>query len=292
MNLKILICGSNGQLGNEMKQIARLYPDAECLFTDVEELDITNADAVELMLSDFTPDFVVNCAAYTAVDKAETENDLAMLVNATAPFILATACKKAQIHLIHVSTDYVFDGKSHVPYLETDAVAPNSFYGLSKQKGEENIFKSGVNSWIIRTSWLYSSYGHNFLKTILHHGAQKTELKVVFDQIGSPTYANDLAKCIFQMMASGKKNSGCKIYHFSNEGVCSWYDFALAIVQLAGLKCLVLPITSDQYPLPAPRPHYSVLNKSAIKKDFGIQIPHWTDGLKNCYHALSLINRK
>ncbi|MDO9510771.1 MAG: dTDP-4-dehydrorhamnose reductase [Bacteroidales bacterium] len=284
--LKVLVCGSKGQLGSELGVLAETNRVFEFWFTDLPELDITSVIAVDKALNDFKPDFLVNCAAFTAVDKAETEQEMAMLVNTTAPGILARACSKHQCHLIHISTDYVFDGKAFQPYKESDKVGPDSFYGLSKLKGEEEVKASGATAWIIRTSWLYSTFGHNFLKTILHHGALKEELRVVFDQIGSPTYARDLALTILQMISSGNTSKNVSIYHYSNEGVCSWYDFALAIIAHTQLHCNIIPITSDQYPLPAPRPFYSVLNKEKIKSDFNISVPHWSESLRDCYSRL------
>nr|HPI45062.1 dTDP-4-dehydrorhamnose reductase [Tenuifilaceae bacterium] len=237
----ILVTGANGQLGTEIRYLHNLYPHFNIIFTDFHELDITNAKSVEKALDALKPAFLVNCAAYTAVDKAEQEGTQANLLNAIAPKILADACKKYGAKLIHVSTDYVFDGKANTPYNEDSTVNPQSVYGKTKLTGEQNVLESGVGM-VIRTSWLYSAYGSNFVKTILKHGAVKPELGVVFDQTGTPTWAHDLAKAILQIIDSGTENFKPEIFHYSNEGVCSWFDFAHEIVSLSNLNSKVKPI--------------------------------------------------
>ncbi len=282
---RILVTGSNGQLGSELKDIAPFYPDVEFLFTDLPELDISDDMAVESYISQRPVDALINCAAYTAVDKAESEPEKAYLINATAPSILAGVAERHDFTLVHISTDYVFNGKNYKPYLESDPVGAVSAYGISKLEGEVAVIKSKAHALIIRTSWMYSVYGHNFVKTILRLAKERHELKVVFDQIGSPTYAADLAKAILEILTKHKFR-GCKIYHYSNEGICSWYDFASTIIQLANLNCRVLPITSSGFPTPAPRPHYSVLDKSMIRGDFDLVIPWWHDSLRQCLSML------
>ena len=281
---KILITGSNGQLGNELRKLSANYPDCKFNFTDVNELDITNSDTLKLHFKANNYDFIINCAAYTAVDKAETETDKALLINSEAVKYLSEIALQYKIKLIHISTDYVFDGTSCLPYTEDIQVSPVSQYGITKLEGEKQIEKSGCDAIIIRTSWLYSSFGNNFVKTILKYSKEKPELKVVFDQIGTPTYAEDLATAILQIINSNKFETG--IYHFSNEGVCSWYDFALEIVNAKNINCKITPILTSEYPTPAKRPHYSVLNKNKIKSTFNIEILHWKDGLQRCLKEL------
>jgi dTDP-4-dehydrorhamnose reductase len=281
----ILVTGSNGQLGSELRRLAAEFESVKFYFTDVPDLDISNESAIDDFLKLQPVDALINCAAYTAVDKAESEPEMAMLINATAPGILAAAAAKHGFTLVHISTDYVFDGCNFRPYAETDATGPVSAYGQSKLEGERAVFKSAANSLIIRTSWMYSEFGHNFVKTILRLAAEREELKVVFDQIGTPTYAADLARAILDILLNHQIN-GTHVYHYSNEGVCSWFDFARAIVDLADSRCRVIPIPSSGFPTPAPRPHYSVLDKSAIKADFGIEIPWWHDSLKTCMNLL------
>lgn len=278
--IKILITGGDGQLGNALKSASKKFKTLQLVFTDVADFDITNPASINQYLEESKFDFIVNCAAYTAVDKAEEEQDLAFLINAKGPENLAIACEKYQSKLIHISTDYVFDGTSHVPYIESMETNPPSVYGQSKLAGEEAILKNSKSSIIIRTSWLYSEFGNNFLKTMLRLGADRDTLSVIFDQIGTPTYAGDLAEAILNIIVSEKKTSTNEIYHFSNEGVISWYDFAKEIMELAQLNCSITPIESRDYPLPAPRPHYSVLNKTKIKTTFGLEIPYWKDSLK------------
>ncbi len=280
--IKILITGGDGQLGSALNVAAKEFANFDLVFTDVADFDITKAESVDDYLKKGHFDFLVNCAAYTAVDKAEEDQDLAFLINAKGPENLAKACQKHACQLIHISTDYVFDGTNHIPYTESMETNPPSVYGQSKLAGEKAILENNDSSIILRTSWLYSEFGNNFLKTMLKLGAEREELRVIFDQIGTPTYAGDLARSIFKIIESNKKSGKTEIYHFSNEGVISWYDFAKEIMELAGLNCRIVPIESFQYPLPAPRPHYSVLNKSKIKSSYELTIPYWKDSLKWC----------
>jgi len=287
--MQILVTGAYGQLGNEIKLLQENYPAWKFTFTDVDSLDITNALAVHQFFSENKFDFVVNCAAYTAVDKAESDVETARLVNAVAPKILATQAKAVGAKLIHVSTDYVFAGDAFTPYAETDATNPQGVYGKTKLEGEENVLSENSEAVIIRTSWLYSSFGNNFVKTMLRLGKERGELSVVFDQVGSPTYAADLARGILAIIDNTEKNEKSfvpGIYHFSNEGVASWFDFALAIFDFSGIDCKVNPVLSDQFPTPTKRPHYSVLDKANIKNTFGIAIPYWRDSLKECIKRL------
>ncbi len=279
---KILITGSNGQLGRSIKKLEEKYPNTSFVYTDVAELDITNEQKVCSFVEQGNYSHIINCAAYTAVDKAEEEYELAKQLNAFGPTYLAKAAKENNTIFIHISTDYIFDGEAHRPYIESDITKPPSAYGKSKLLGEEMVKKENEQTIIIRTSWLYSEFGHNFLKTMLKFGHERNELKVVFDQIGTPTYANDLAEAILTIIHSDKKPSGNKIYHFSNEGVASWYDFAQEIMKASRLNCKISPILSKEYPLPAPRPFYSVLDKTKIKTDFDLDIPYWKDGMLRC----------
>ena len=277
--MNILVTGANGQLGQELKKRTALLKKSNVLFTDVKELDITNKEAVDDFFKTHPFDYVVNCAAYTAVDKAETEQSAALSINRDAVSNLAEACLKHNCFLIHISTDYVFDGKGCKPYTEQDFVEPTSFYGHSKLQGEQ-FAKNVQKGLIIRTSWLYSNFGNNFVFTMQKLGKTRKTLNVVFDQIGTPTFAGHLAEAIWLIIPQLTRwNEGVQIYHFSNEGVCSWYDFALEIMRQCKLKCQVIPIESKDYPTPATRPFYSVLNKSKIKQRFGLVIPHWKDGL-------------
>lgn len=287
--MKILVTGAYGQLGNELKELSVNYPEWQFLFTDVDSLDITNKQEVDVFFHENNPDFVVNCAAYTAVDKAESDEETARKVNALAPEILAGAAKSQNSGFIHISTDYVFNGKSFLPCTENDPVKPIGVYGRTKHEGEGRSLEVNSNSVIIRTSWLYSSYGNNFVKTMLRLGKEREMLKVVFDQIGTPTFAGDLAKAILQIIKFYKdepEKYSPGIYHFSNEGVASWFDFAKAIFELAQINCKVLPVLSEEFPTAAKRPHYSVLNKSKIKATFNLEIPYWKDSLKICINKL------
>ena len=281
---RILVTGSKGQLGNEMQVASVLYPDCNFIFTDVEELDICNKEAIIEFISKNPVDYIVNCAAYTAVDKAEDESELCYKINCDAVQNIGQVAKEHNIRVIHISTDYVFDGTNHIPYSEDATVCPSSVYGKSKLAGEVALAETGSESIIIRTSWLYSSFGGNFVKTMMKLGAERDTLNVIFDQIGTPTYAADLADTIMQIILSNHFSTG--IYHFSDEGVCSWYDFTIAIHRLSGISCNVRPIETKDYPVRTPRPHYSVLNKTKIKSVFGITIPHWESSLEKCIGIL------
>lgn len=283
--LNILITGSNGQLGNEFRVASSLHPYYNFIFTDIAELDITLTEETGQFFSRNNIDIIINCAAYTAVDKAEDEHGTAMLVNYEAVLNLVRACKTYNIFLVHISTDYVFDGKSQKPYLEDDTPNPVSSYGKSKLAGEDAMMSCLGKGMIIRTSWLYSSFGNNFVKTILKKGKEKGKLEVVNDQVGCPTYARDLAVTILDILPKALSTYQFEIYNYANEGQCSWYDLATAAIELADIPCLVNPVSSDQYPQKAPRPFYSVLDKTKIKKAFGITIPHWRESLKDCVEA-------
>lgn len=279
--MKILVTGANGQLGTAIKKESSTFPDLTIFYTDIEETDICSKESVQLALKKYAPNVVVNCAAYTAVDKAEDEEDKAFALNADAPANLAEQCKLMGVKLIHISTDYVFDGKSNVPYVETDRVNPQSVYGKSKLEGEQRSMALG-NTMVIRTSWLYSSYGNNFMKTMLKYGKERPELRVVFDQTGTPTLANDLAYAILRIAESPERLFTPEIFHFSNQGVCSWYDFAYEIIKQAGLTPKITPITTSDYPTKAIRPQYSVLNKQKITNLLEMEIPHWRQSLVKC----------
>jgi dTDP-4-dehydrorhamnose reductase len=287
--MKLLITGSKGQLGNELRELAVEFPEFDFLYTDVEELDITDASKVDDFISENKPDAIINCAAYTAVDKAETDEKKAYLINATAVGILAQAAAKHKALLVHISSDYVFDGKAWVPYKETDLTNPVSAYARTKYAGEQAVGKYASNAVIIRTSWLYSAFGNNFLKTILKYGKERGLLNIVFDQTGTPTYARDLARTILNILPGAIAGSGVEIYHFSNEGVTSWYDFAKTIVEISGLECSINPIETKDYPLPATRPFYSVLNKAKLKEKFKLEIPFWRDSVKHCMKRMENI---
>ena len=283
--MKILITGCNGQLGNEMQLLAKKNPQHQYFFTDVEELDITDAEAIDKFVQENEVDCIVNCAAYTAVDKAEENVKLCDLLNNVAPGYLAKAIEKRDGYMIQVSTDYVFDGTNHVPYKEDEPTCPNSVYGRTKLAGEKQVQENCKKWMIIRTAWLYSTFGNNFVKTMIRLGQTKPELGVIFDQIGTPTYARDLAAAIFAAINQGVVTG---VYHFSNEGVISWYDFTKAIHRIAGITtCQVRPLHTEEYPTPAARPHYSVLDKTKIKATYGITIPYWEESLRECISALN-----
>ncbi len=280
----ILLTGSNGQLGSEMRRMSAEYPQYLYDFTDVDQLDICDQEAVKAFMATHPIDCIVNCAAYTAVDKAEEDTVLCDKLNAMAPGYLAEAAQACGAAFIQVSTDYVFDGKSHTPYIEQDEPCPNTVYGRTKLKGEQEALARCERTMVIRTSWLYSTFGNNFVKTMLRLGREREELGVVFDQIGTPTYARDLARAIYIAIEKGIVPG---IYHFSNEGVCSWYDFTKAIHRLAGIeRCKVHPLHTSEYPSKACRPPYSVLDKTKIKKTYGIEIPHWEESLEACLREL------
>lgn len=285
---KILVTGSNGQLGNELRELANNAP-FDFIFTDIAELDITDSNAVTALFAQEHFDFAINCAAYTNVNKAESDEDVAKKINALAPENLAKACKTYQCKFIHISTDYVFDGSHCQPYSEDEDVCPQSAYGRTKLDGEQRVLAAHDMSIIIRTTWLYSTYGNNFVKTMIHYGKEKDSLNVVFDQVGTPTYAGDLAQAIITIITKvtqGEKAFVPGIYHFSNEGVCSWYDFTKEIHAIAGISCQVNPIETKDYPTPATRPFYSVLNKAKIKNTFGVTVPYWKDSLIRCIQKL------
>lgn len=286
---KVLVTGSNGQLGSEIKRAVQNHePNLQFIFTDVAELDITNLQAVEAFVSESQISYIINCAAYTAVDKAEDDQDLCYKINRDAVRNLGIAASKNNAKVIHVSTDYVFDGTKTTPYVETDKVCPESVYGRSKQEGEAVLRESCPQSIIIRTAWLYSIFGNNFVKTMIKLGQERETLNVVADQTGTPTNAADLAKAIVSILDYSEAHqfeSG--IYHYSNEGVTTWYDFTVLIHKLAAITtCKVSPITTAEYPTKAARPHYSVLNKDKIKETFKIKIPKWEDSLSVCIQEL------
>lgn len=282
--MNILVTGCNGQLGNEIQLLEREYPQHQWYNTDVQELDITDVNAIRQFVLEHQIDGIINCAAYTAVDKAEEQEELCTKLNAEAPAYLASAVGSRGGWMIQISTDYVFDGTSHVPYVEDDDTCPNSVYGRTKLVGELNVQKLCEKSMIIRTAWLYSTFGNNFVKSMIRLGKERTELGVIFDQIGTPTDAHDLAHVIMTVVRKGIVPG---VYHFTNEGVISWYDFAKAIHRIAGIKtCHVRPLHTAEYPTPARRPHYSVLDKTKIKKVYGIEIPYWEDSLKDCLEKI------
>lgn len=284
--MNILVTGANGQLGNEMQVLARENLQHTYFFTDVQELDICDEQAVYAYVSEHKIDIIVNCAAYTAVDKAEDNVELCDKLNNIAPGYLARAAQANGAAMIQVSTDYVFDGTAHIPYTEEEPTWPASVYGSTKLAGEQNVMDHCEKAMVIRTAWLYSIYGNNFVKTMIRLGQERDSLGVIFDQIGTPTYANDLAQAIFAAINKGVVRG---IYHFSDEGVCSWYDFTIAIHRLAGIaSCKVKPLHTADYPAKAPRPHYSVLDKTKIKDTFGIEIPHWEESLKRCINQLRM----
>ena len=284
--MNILVTGANGQLGNEMQVLARENLQHTYFFTDVQELDICDEQAVYAYVSEHKIDIIVNCAAYTAVDKAEDNVELCDKLNNIAPGYLARAAQANGAAMIQVSTEYVFDGTAHIPYTEEEPTCPASVYGSTKLAGEQNVMDHCEKAMVIRTAWLYSIYGNNFVKTMIRLGQERDSLGVIFDQIGTPTYANDLAQSIFAAINKGVVRG---IYHFSDEGVCSWYDFTVAIHRLAGIaSCKVKPLHTADYPAKAPRPHYSVLDKTKIKDTFGIEIPHWEESLKRCINQLRM----
>lgn len=289
--MKVLVTGANGQLGTSIRNSVASSSNLndEYIFTDVDELDITDQQAVDKFVKDNDIKVIINCAAYTNVDRAEDDKDLAELLNAAAPRILADAIKSNNGTLIHISTDYVFGGNTgNTPRSENESVNPTGVYGLTKLHGEQEIADSGVKALIFRTAWLYSEYGKNFVKTMLNLTQTKPELKVVFDQVGTPTYARDLADAIFMIVNDRKFEGNEGIYHYSNEGVCSWYDFTKMIQMCnANTDCNVLPCHSDEFPSKVVRPAYSVLDKEKFKRTFGLKIPYWVDSLRSCMVNLS-----
>jgi dTDP-4-dehydrorhamnose reductase len=285
----VLVTGANGQLGSEIRQLSDLATDFSFSFVTRDELDLSDSVAIQSWFGDKSYDVIINCAAYTAVDKAESEPDLARAINVTAIETLAGIAKAKKSALIHVSTDYVFDGKNFKPYVESDPTNPQGIYGLTKREGEQALLAiNPAKSIIIRTSWVYSSFGSNFVKTMLRLGREREELGVIYDQVGSPTSARDLAVAILAIIRHPKLDTltETEIVHFSNEGICSWFDFAKAIFEYSAINCQVKPIETKDYQTPATRPHYSLLNKAKIKKSFDLNIPYWKDSLNDCLDLL------
>jgi dTDP-4-dehydrorhamnose reductase len=282
--MNILITGSNGQLGNEMQISAKKFPNHHFIYTDVAELDICDKEALNAFVKSNDVNMIVNCAAYTAVDKAEDDVELCYKINAEAVKNIGEVATANGAKVIHVSTDYVFDGTNHVPYTEDMPVCPSSVYGKSKLAGEEALISACSQAVIVRTAWLYSSFGNNFVKTMIKLGTERESLNVIFDQVGSPTYAADLAEAIMTIISHESFVPG--IYHYSNEGVCSWYDFTKSIHRKSDITCNIQAIETKDYPTRTPRPHYSVLNKAKIKSTYGIAVPHWEDSLDKCLSIL------
>lgn len=285
--MKILVTGGDGQLGRSLKRLSENYKEYNFAFIDIGDLDLTDSAGVSTYLGTYNPSIVINCAAYTAVDKAESESGAAMEVNARVPGDIARICADKGIRLIHISTDYVFDGRSFIPYKETDAVNPVSVYAKSKMEGESRIREANAKGIIIRTSWLYSEYGSNFVRTILRKGKETGKLRVVYDQVGGPTYAGDLAGAILDILPVVADSGEMDIYHYANEGAVSWYDFAKAIIGISGTPCILEPIGTQAYPTPAARPPYSVFDKTKFKTIFGIRIPYWRDSLEICIRNIA-----
>lgn len=281
---KILVTGGKGQLALCLKELSTKYNDFSFVFLDIENLDITNKFQIDEVLNNKEFHYCINCAAYTAVDKAEKDLENANKINNIGVKFLAESCAKNNTILIHISTDFVFDGKSNLPYKESDFTKPLSGYGITKLKGEEALLAASSRSFIIRTSWLYSEYGVNFVKTMLRFASEKEELNIIYDQIGTPTYAKDLADTILKIISSGTEKFG--VYHYSNEGVASWYDFTKAIFEIKNKNIIVNPILTTAYPTPAQRPQYSILDKSKIKITLDIEIPYWRESLKRCLERL------
>lgn len=291
--MKIVVTGANGQLGRSIRRLSVEHRELDFIFTDIDSLDIGNRDAVLAFAETHPVDFIVNCAAYTAVDKAEEEEEQCRRINTDAVAYLGEAAQHIGARILHVSTDYVFGGDSYMPYQESDSVSPTSVYGRTKLAGEKALSAVCPDAIIVRTAWLYSEYGHNFMKTMLRLGVERPEIRVVNDQIGSPTYAGDLAEAILSLLEKerqGEQNSG--IYHYTNEGVCSWYDFAHSIIRIAGLPAKVIPIPTREYPTAAKRPAYSVLSKEKIKREYHWVIPHWEDSLRKCLANMNVVKEK
>ena len=292
MSKHLLVTGANGQLGRELRELSRYFSDYDFTFITRDELDLSEASAINAWFSNKTFDVVIYCAAYTAVDKAETEAELAFAINTTAVQTLAKIAKQQGISMLHISTDYVFAGDSCKPYQETDATCPQGVYGQSKLEGELAMLAINPDrSVIIRTSWVYSRFGNNFVKTMVRLAKERRELSVIYDQVGSPTSAKDLALVLLMIIDSPQLQSqrGTEIYHYSNEGVCSWYDFAIAIFKSAPIRCKVNPIETKDYPTPAKRPYYSLLNKAKIKNTFELTIPYWRDSLPECLQHIKYL---
>lgn len=286
--MNVLITGANGQLGNEIKKLAPEFQSCQFLFLDLPELDITNEEQLRQVIAEKNINALINCAAYTAVDKAENDREKAEAVNATGPELLAKLTTEFQLKFIHISTDFVFDGCTYIPYQEDDSTNPVSVYGETKLQGEQLVLQNNPNAIVIRTSWLYSAHGNNFVKTMQRLGRERDGLGVIFDQVGTPTWAGDLAAACLTILNdpdSGKSKTG--IFHFSNEGAISWYDFAVSIMKLSSIDCQIKPIGTNEYPTPAKRPAYSVMNKSKIKATFGLKIPHWESSLNRCIQEIA-----
>ncbi|MDT3402609.1 dTDP-4-dehydrorhamnose reductase [Mucilaginibacter terrae] len=281
---KILVFGASGQLGSCIKKVAEDKPDFDLYFPAENEANILDVKGLEILFKTHQPQYAINCAAYTAVDKAEEDTDTARKVNKTGAANLAVLCNEHNTTLIHISTDFVFAGNLPLPLIESDEAKPISIYGLTKLEGEEDITAHLKQHYILRTSWLYSEYGNNFVKTMLRFGAERDSLNIIADQVGTPTYAIDLANCILHIIANDKQQYG--IYHYSNEGVTSWYDFAIAIFDISGTQVNVGPIRTSQYPTPATRPTFSVMDKAKIKSTFNIEIPYWRHSLEECIKRL------
>ncbi len=289
MPKSILVTGASGQLGRSIAQLSQLTLNDDFIFVTRHEMDLSIPSSITAFFKNNEFDIIINCAAYTAVDKSESEPELAETINHLAVKRLAKIAKTKGIVLIHISTDYVFNGQNFKPYIESDSTDPQSVYGSSKLKGELAFQAENPNGIIIRTSWIYSEFGNNFVKTMLRLGAERDSLNVIFDQIGSPTYAGDLAKAILDIIQTTqfeRLNATDKLFHYSNEGVCSWYDFAKSIFELTNTQCVVSPIETKDYPAPAQRPHYSLMNKAKIKQQFGVTIPYWKDSLNTCIKRL------
>ncbi len=287
MPKRILVTGSKGQLGSELYALSSQYSDYTFTFTDRDSLDLSSEETIQGYFEDKTFDLIINCAAYTAVDRAQADEESAFAINYKAVETLAHIAKAKNIAMIHISTDYVFDGSNFKPYVENDPTNAQSVYGESKLSGEEALLTiNPADAIIIRTSWVYSSFGNNFVKTMLRLGRERDELGVIFDQVGTPTYAKDLAESILKIIPK-ISNENVEIFHYSNEGVCSWYDFAKAIFEISNISCNVNPIETKEYPTPATRPHYSLLNKAKIKSRFSIAIPYWRDSLHTCLLRIS-----
>lgn len=284
--MKIDVLGANGQLGNELRCLEKHYPSHQFVFSDIETVNICHFDSLKTHFEQERPDVVINCAAFTQVDKAESEMEAADLINRQAVAYIAECSNLYHFFLVHISTDYVFDGHGFQPYQETDVVHPLSVYGTTKRAGEEAVISTSERAVIIRTAWLYSTFGNNFVKTMLRLGQERSELRVVCDQVGTPTYAADLADAILRFLSHIPDMQGVQLFHFSNEGVCSWYDFARSIVSYLPKPCKVLPILSKEYPTAAVRPFYGVLDKRKIKAFLSMEIPHWEDALARCIQQM------
>lgn len=282
--MNIIVTGANGQLGNQLKQLSSGYPGFNFIFTDLPEVDITSEHAVNEILLSTQPAWLINCAAYTAVDKAETESELAQKINADGPALLARLTDQHHVRMIHISTDYVFDGMHYKPYKEDHKKNPQGIYAETKSLGEDLVLANNPRSIIFRTSWLYSIYGQNFVKTVIRYSQEKGKMRVVADQIGTPTWAGDLSNAIMNAI---EVNLSPGVYHYSDEGVCSWYDFSMAIIELQNINAIIEPITTSEFGAPAPRPSYSVLDKSLFKRETGLKIPYWRDSLKVCLKQLN-----